>query len=778
MVMLVTCWMAWQGRRVEFDASIKSFILENDPDYEHYMAYRKKFGQDEILVVAFEARDIFQPRELRLIRRLSERIADMDNIYDVRSLTNVEYMRNNGDCFEVVPLIDEIPEDQKELAKARQIALANPLFREDLISNDGRKTSILITLAAMEPGYRYEKEIEGIERIVTEESAQSGVTLHLAGERYLDQRFLRYMHRDLSVLVPVTLLVLGLVMFLLFRNLRETVIGLVAVAVCLVWIGGMVPLAGWKMNAVTVGLPSLVLCIAVTDVVHIIHRYREILSAGGERRAALESALREVSLPCFLTSLTTAIGFGALVLNEIHPIQGFGILAAMGVSSCYPICMTVVPSLIVLWNERDKRVKTRGRHLAQRAMHRLAEVLAGRRRRILTGVAALFVLALFGMSAITIQVDRTRYLKKKSDVRQSIDFIDRHLAGTTQLDVSLDIGDDDAVKNPEVLRRIEEFSQYLRARPEIDKVISINDFLKDMNQALNMDKPEYYRLPDRRDMVAQLLLIYAMSGSRNELNKYVDYPYSRTRISVRTSEQNSACLDALITDMEGYLAANFPSQLNARMASVAIANNNVFHYLLKGLLLGLGTAIFVVAIVMCVTFRSVRVGLICMVPNLVPVFACLGLMGWCGIWLEIATAMTFSIALGIAVDDTIHFLSRYKLELSRCGDQDAALRATLANVGPALMQTTLIIVGGFLVLMLASLKMNIMFGLLSAFIMLVTLGADLVVTPLCLMLFRPFRRVIDAKKVTRSPGTQPQIGEHTARRHGKREKQPEELLHA
>lgn len=735
---LVTFTVGSYSRHTEFDASIKAFIIEDDPDYRHYNEYKQKFGQDDMLSVSFEAEDIFTPKNLKLIERLTERIADLDNIYDVKSLTNVEYLKGTEDSFEAVPLIDEIPDQPDEsIVAARKRAIAHPIFRQDLISADGRKTSILVTLAAKDKGYRYHDEINSIRKIVNEESERAGLPIHFAGERYLDLRFLEYMHRDLKVFMPLTFSVLAILLFAMFRTVRETVIGLVTVGACLMWAGGLVPLTGWKMNPVTAGLPSLVLCIAVTDVIHIIHRYRKLLPTSTDREHVIRQTLREVTLPCLLTSLTTSVGFGSLILNEIHPIRGFGLLAAIGVGICFPVCIVMVPALLWLWKEPSAARKPH-KTLRPGFMAKLGPFLIRRRKPLMAGIVGLLLLSLAGITIIKNQADRVRYLKKSCDVYKAVNFIEESLAGTTQLDIYLDSGKEGTIKEPRVLNKIEALSDFLNRQPEIDKVISINDFLKEMSKAFNSDDPKHYVLPQNRPLVAQFLLIYSMSGKRNELDKYVDYPYSRTRISVRTSEHNSAVLDDLIARINDCLAATFDEKLEARIASAAVADNNVFHYLVRGLLFGLGIAVIVVGLIMCLAFRSIRVGAVCMIPNLVPIIACLGLMGWCGIWLEIATAMTFSIALGIAVDDTIHLMSRFRLELSRHGDYESALRATLRNIGSALVKTTIVIMGGFLILIFASLKMNIMFGLLAAFVMLMTLFADLFVTPLCLLTFRPF----------------------------------------
>ncbi len=740
-LILVVGVVATFGRKTEFDPSLKSFILEDDSDYVFYNEYKEKFGQDEILCVAFRDGDIFTSENLALIRRLTKRIEDVDNIYDVKSLTNAEYILSTEDSFEAVPLVDEIPEGERELAKVQYLATSNPIFRNDLVSADGRSTSIVITLAAKGEAYLFHDEIRKIEAIVKEESARSGKQIHFTGERYMDLRFLEFIHRDLKIFIPLTTIVLALLLFLMFRNVRETLIGLVAVSACLLMTGGLIPLLGQQMNSILAGLPSLILCIAVTDVIHIIHRYKMIRPGAKSQDAALKQTIREVALPCLLTSATTAVGFGSLMMNAMQPIQSFGLMAAVGVSLCFPICIVAVFSMLKFWKEPVPKSMARAERTGPTSgsMAFLGMVVTRYRKQVGLVSLALVAFCMVGFLFISAQANRASYLKKESDVYQAIHFMDEYLAGTTQLDICIEGGGQGAVKEPVFLRKVEELSRFLRSLPEIDKVISINDFLKEMNKAYDGGNPASYVLPASRDNVAQFLLLYSMSGRNNELDKYVNYPYSRTRLSVRTSEENSDKINTLIGKINGYLETHFEEPQPARLAAVAVTYNNVFHYLLKGLLVGLGLATLIVGLVMCITFRSVYIGLVSMIPNVIPIIASLGLLGWADVKLHIATAMTFSIALGIAVDDTIHFFSRFKLELDRCGDYERAIKATLANIGSALVETSCVISGGFLIMVFASTRMNVMFGLLAAFIMAVTLLADLFITPVCLQYLRPFK---------------------------------------
>lgn len=726
----------------QMDASIRAFLLSHDSDYELYRKYRTTFGQDEILVVAFECDDVFKAENLRLIGQLTTHFKSLDHIYDVRSLTNVEYMKSDGAMFEVKRLVGRIPADGGQaLETAKKVALDNTIMLDDLVSRDARSTSILITLENVPGDYRYYDEIRAIESAVQEASARYGKRIHLAGERYLDYCIDGYIRSDIATFIPLTCLLLAALLWLFLRNVRETLIGMTAIVACLAFVSGIVPLSGWKVNAVLAGLPSLILCIAVTDVIHMLSKYKE----NRRKRVddALQQTLRETIFPCFLTSFTTAIGFGSLSFNEILPIQGFGMLAALGVSACFPICIVTVATALKLWPGKEEEYAPApaalGRAPGQRGS-RFAGFVMAHARGIAIASCLVTVFCCWGLSRIELQTNRTDYLWANSPSRTSIDFIDGHLAGTTQLDIWIEGREKDAIKDPAVLEKIDRMCAYFREQPEISKVVSICDYIKDMHKAFEEDAPAAYCIPESREAVAQLLLIYSMSGNRNELDKYVNYGYSRTRISIRSNLHNSACTSALLAKMRGYLHANFrkpgageprvTAEINARIATQALAENNVFHYLVRGLLSGLGLALLLCAATLGFAFGSVRVGLISMVPNLFPIVMTLGLMGWCGVDLDIATSMTFTIALGIAVDDTIHIISRYFQEGEPPSDVQVA--GMMESLLKALVGTSIAIGSGFLVLTLSGLKMNALFGGLGAFIILSALAADLILTPLCL----------------------------------------------
>lgn len=750
---------------MQYDSSIRSFIMDDDKDFDLYNRYKAAFGQDDMLVIAFETEDAMDPKSLELIRRLTGKIEQVDNVFDVRSLANAEFMKGTEDSFEAVRII-EGTENDPALRKARsEMARTDELSKQDLISDDGRKTALIVTLrASRDENDMHQKEIIAIEKIVKEESAATGIRFHMIGERYLDLRFLGYIQRDMIVFVPVTYAVILLLLYASFRNLRLTLIAFGAMAVCQIWVMALVPILGYKMNSVNAGLPSLILCLALTEAVHWMHGYRRMRHGGLGCRPALEKALRELVLPSFLTVLACGAGFGSLGLSHVTPIHQFGILAALASLICFVVMVMMLPPLILVWREKDD-----GRSLREKEAGMvpaswfvwLANVLLRHRRVSWTVIVVVTLVCFAGLLMVKVEVDRTRYLKRSSDIYQSMEFIEKNLCGASQLDIWIETGKPGMIKDPAVLRQIEDMAGFLREQPEIEnggKVLSICDFLKAMNKAFYEDKAEEYKLPDTRERVAQFLLLYSMSGRKNELDKYVDYPYSRTRISVRTAEHNSKNLDALVGRMRAHMAKNMDPALNAKIASLGVVTLNVFHYLLDGMTVSFMAGCLVIAVLMFVAYRSIKVGLISLAPNLIPTIACLGLLGWLDIPLEVATAMIFSIALGVTVDDTIHCISHFQLEFEESGDAEASLKQTLAKVGSSMVESTVVISAGFLVLVFASLRMNIWFGVISACVMVIAMLCDLTITPLCATGFSMFRRKSqdkagETKEDTRANGT-------------------------
>ncbi|MCK6473812.1 MAG: MMPL family transporter [Planctomycetes bacterium] len=730
-----------QAIRTEFDASIRSFILDNDPDYAHYQEYKRVFGQDAILVAAFESEDVFSSECLHLIQQLTERFEGVEKVYDVQSLSNAEYIRSTEDSFEAAPLVESIgPPGDSALPKSKAIAMQQRIYLGDMVSKDSKKTSIIVTFATQKDAdYDFHPEMAQIEAIVREESARSGVAIHLMGEKYLDWRFLQYIHKDLTVFVPLTFLVLAVFLFLVFRTVRETLIALTAVGLCMTVVAGMVPFMGFKMDAIMAGVQPMVLCIGVTDVIHLLHRYRYYRGTRARKETAVQETLREAAWPCFVNSVTSSIGFGSLILNDLRPISSFGWVAALGILACYPICVVTVFSLVQLWDRKPALAEEES-GAPNKGMVRFSNFIIKWRWSVASACLLVMVLCAVGISKVNVQVDRVKYLKDSSDLSKSIAFLDAKLSGTMQLDVWVDGKTQGSLKEPDNLRKIEDLAAFLRGQEGVDKVICINDFVKEMNKAFFNGDDREYRLPETRNAIAQYLLIYSMSGRRNQLDRYVDYPYSRTRVSVRSSVHNSQYQDDLIAKVGAYLAKNFDGPLQASVASSAVASNNVFHYLIKGLIIDLSTAGLLVGIIMCLMFRSVYAGIVSMIPNVLPLVACMGLMGWADVWLEIATAMTFSIAMGIAVDDTIHLMSFFKHEIRKSGSAEKALRSTFSGIGTAMLHTSFATCSGFLILLFASLKMNVTFGLLACFVILIALLCEAFVMPVSLLIFKPFAK--------------------------------------
>jgi len=702
------------------------------------MDYREQFESEEFVVLVFKSGDLFTPESLSTIQRLTRGLEGVDSVERVTSLTNVEEIRTMADgAVEVVPLVgEESPVDPRMREALRERVLSNPLYVDNLISGDGTTTAIYGTVNDRDLATRRRIQ-EEVEALVQEEKVRSGNRFYISGSVILDAEFERTSEQDNITFTVVTSLMIVFVLYLLYRNLTGILLPVVVVSLATAWTLGLYGLAGHKLNMLTIMLPAVILAISVADAVHLMCQYNdEHLDGARSRKEALVRTLGKVGKPCLFTSLTTAIGFGSFAVSKIVPVRYQGIYIALGILLAFVLTVTLLPALLS-WIRVPKishRKKERGDWVS-RGLEGAMRVV-GRYSRIILVVGVLvLVVSLVGMSRIKRETNSIEFFKKSSPLRVALEFIERNLTGVFSLEIALE-GPADSIKDPEVLKKVEALRRIIEESPEAGKTLHLNDLVMEMNRAMHEGEDRFYAIPKTREEVAQYLLLYEMSGGET-LDTLVNMDYSLSRLSVRCTVMTAERAKEMMEELRQVLDGMFKGPVRARITGVIPVWVKLDTYLLTSQIKSFSIAAVGIFIMMCIQFRSVRVGLLSMIPNLLPIVVTMGIMGWTGIRLDTATIMITSVALGIAVDDTIHFLSRFKMELEACGDYDKAIHATIQSVGRAIVFTSIILFWGFISLTLGHFKPTVYFGFLTSLTMVVALIGDIFLLPVLLKLLRP-----------------------------------------
>ena len=712
--------------RIAFDPSTNALLPEGDEGRRFYDYVRRLFGSDETILVALVDDDIFTAENLRNLQRMGERIQAVDGVHHVVSLSNALNIRAEEGELSIEPFAEDVPDDPAALAEIRRQALENPIYAGNIVSRDGSVAALMVYLMDISEREFLARGIDRqIARIAQEEKGDASVWI--TGSAYVKAEMSRVLLRDLLRTVPLAAMMLLLVALISFRNLVGALVPLVTVGLALVWTLGLFAATGKSLNVITVVLPPLILVVGFAYAVHVVAEYQDLLRRGyrdPEGGGVVREALRHVALPVLLAGATTAAGFLSLAVSPLVAIREFGLYATAGVVATVLISLSFAPAVLQLLPPPRRRQGGVSAGWFERVAGRVAEFDIRRRVPILLAGLAVALVAVVGVGRIRISTDVIRLFAPESDVRRHFEAINAHLEGSDALYIVLSADYRNAFKEPVNLRIVEDLQRWLEAQPEIGGTTSLVDYLKLINRGFHDDDPAYLAIPESRRLAAQLLLF----GGNDELENFVDSRYQTVNIVARSKAIDSGDVTALVRRIESRLQ-EIPEHLEARVTGNSVLINKTSDEIAFGQSVSLALAFLIIYAILCLLFMSFRVGLLALIPNALPVLVYFGTLGITGITLNTTTGLVACLVLGIAVDDTIHFLARFNTSAKRLADETKGIREALWVVGRPVTYTSLALCLGFLAMTTSELQNQREFGALAAF----TLGfawlVDVVFTP-------------------------------------------------
>lgn len=744
-LVIITCLVAtlFFGSRLknlEIRDTIEHFFLEDDPSIQFYYSFLDRFETDEFFLVAFSADNVYSPASLDLIKRLTDRLEKTDNVEQVISLTNVQDIIPEDDSILIDNLIRDLKLDPVQQKGIEKRASLNPFIIDNVVSRNGKTTAIMAQTKKIADDSEYRKIITTDVRKILAEETPAGMKIYAAGGPIFFTHYIEHVEHDIRTFIPLTFVILSVLMYLIYRRWRTVWLPMICITGALIWTMGTLELTGRSVNLVTTIIPPLLLVIGLAVIVHILNRYGEEYRRLGDREQALIETICQLFKPCFLTSLTTSIGFASLGISRIAPVRETGLFAAFGVMTTFAIAITLAPAILAkLAPPRIRKERNGNLGFLHWLLVKCHALVIRRPKSILLGSAIITIIGLVSLFQIKLETNLIEYFKPTSEIRKSFAFLHDNISGANSFQLFIEGGQSDSMIRPDVLLAIEDLQRWLEKVPSITTTQSMADLVKMMNRAFHNGDQTYYRIPDTKPEIAQLLLLLSMADDRGGLDLFTDESFSSARISSRIVNVPSPKIRALIADIEAYTKKSFPPDIRVAPTGdvplyVAMEKN-----LVEGQIRSFSIAMTVIILCIMIFFGSIRVGLYSLFPNIVPILLSLGLMGLAGIRINLATCMIPSIAIGIAVDDTIHLLSRFRSEYRKRGSTDieGALYTTLTTTGRAMVITSIALFAGFLILLASDFQPNMHFGLLTAFTMVWALMADLLTAPALLVLLRP-----------------------------------------
>lgn len=710
------------------ETSVESFVVNNDPDLQFYEKFKKQFGDDEILVVGFAYTNVYRPEAISYIRQQTTRLEKLTTVKKVVSLSNVDDFIGSDNDFILQPLIDSY--DSKHPQRLQERAQLNSLIKNTLVNDDGTAALFLIRPAtdSNDPAFD-SKFLTNVEQLfATTPKPWQKFQYHIAGWSATDVNMSRFMAKDMMVFMPLIYFLLILLVGLALRNCWSIVLAIINVSVCLVWTMAFLHLIGGAMSPLTSILPPLMMALAVSDSIHI---FTEFLKEDRHRVPLpdiIRTTLGKLAVPCFLTSFTTAIGFASLAISDVEPIRQFGIAAALGMCAEYILSMTTIPlGIYFLRNKVGLKKQYNPKHsMLPGGLKKYSSGLPRFKYLIILASFVIMALSIYSSLNIKIETNLLDYFRKSSTVSQDSHFIDNKLGGVETLEISLKTAKEGQILDPKNLQLIHRIETYLKEQPIVTEVTSVDDFFREMNKAFHNEDKAFFKLPDSRAMAAQYLLLY--DGS--ELNHLLDEDRQWTRISARITEHNSAIVKNYIDNLDDFLKHQTQgTTVTARITGKTLIENKLINSIVNSQVQSLSLAFVLIFAVMIAIFKSFKLGLLSIIPNVLPILINFGLMGLLNIPLNTSTAIIAAVAIGIAVDDTIHFICECQRLIQNGSSTQEAVQTTIITKGQPIITTTLIMIGGFGTLLCASFVPSMQFGFLSALVMASAVIGDLIILP-------------------------------------------------
>ncbi len=766
-------------RQFRMDASSDSLVLENDSDLKYYEATRAIFGTDDYIILAVSPhKSVVSEEVLRMIREMSSELQKLPSIESVNSILTVPLFEspkvtlyNMGSNYKTLLM----PSCDRRLAY--QELTASPLWRSNLISEDGTTTSIVLTMKPDKAYRALAEERYRLRRQQAEGTLTSGEASRLAlvnrlyntrhaeisSRRRADVKAIRntlgkyrsascdivesglpmivadmvsYIERDIWIFGIAVIVFLGFVLAFVFRLPKWVLLPLVTCLIPVIFMMGYLGLTGWETTVVTANFSSLLLIVSMQNSIYLVVRFREIHARFPEmdKKWILFQSVRQISVPCLYTSATQVAGFATLVISGIRPVMDFGILMAIGLSLAYVVNFTFFPAAILLFPKGAPPPK----HLATLEKSPVAFLASfSQRNRTVIGILAALVLVIGVTGIMRLRVENRfiDYFRRNTPISRGLMAIDNRLGGTTSLEVVLDGGKPDFWLEPQNLEVLHKIHRYIEGLPNVGKVSSLYSLIEILTRVNDGVPPNRLVLNLARATLSERM-------QQAYLLPYVTRDFSQARVFVRIRESSPTLnRDVMLQQLRGYLRNDLKlSGQEARITGLFVLYNNLLKSLFDSQIKTLGLVFLVIYLMLVGLFRSLYLALIAICPAVLPVFLILGTMGWSNISLDMMTIMIASVTCGIAVDNMIQYTFRYREEFSKDRDYLAAMFRSHNSIGLAILYASLTIIAGFGILALSNFIPTIYFGLFTSMAMAAGFSGSLTLLPMLLGLLKPFGR--------------------------------------
>ncbi len=751
--------------KLTIDISTEGFLHKNDKTLVEYNSFRDQFGRDELILIAIQTSDVFDLKFLKKLKAIHEDLTEnVPYIEDITSLINARNTRGKEDELIVEDLLENWPQTPDEANAIKERVYDNPMYTNLLISHDGKFTTIMLQTQTYTSKGNDSDVMEGFDEDIEESDSEKAAAdkreyitdeenseavmavrritgkydspdfkIFIAGSSAVTHFLKQSMGKDMKKFVVLALVTVALFLFIMFRRISGVLLPLLIVLLSFLSTISLMAAFGAPIKLPTQILPSFILAVSVGYSVHILAIFYHRLRKNGNKKEAIIYSIGHSGLAILMTAATTASGLFSFSTSEVAPIADLGIFAGAGVLLAMVYTIILLPALLsiipIQLSKKEKKLSEAT--LTDRLLTFVGEISTSHPYKILLVSAAIIGFSFIGIMKIEFSHDPVRWLPKDFFGRIGTEKIDQELKGSIVLEIIIDTGKENGLYEPEFLQKLEKTAKYME-KLEIGKIFSgkawsLTTILKETNRALNENKKEYYKVPDNKQLIAQELLLFENSGS-DDMEDFTDSQFSKARFMIKVPFMDAIAYGDYIDHVDQYMKKEFPEAKITTTGMIALLARvlvNAINSMKKSYIY----ALVIITILMIILIGRLRIGLLSMIPNLTPIIITIGVIGWFNIPMDLFTMLVGNIAIGLAVDDTIHFMHNFRRYFEESHDPTLAVMKTLHTSGRAMLVTSCVLSIGFFLFMFSAMSNLFNFGLLTGLTIILALLADYFIAP-------------------------------------------------
>ncbi len=748
---ILTIFMGWKGSSIKMSYEMARMLPESDPITQEYEHFKEQFGQDgSVIFVAIQDPDLYTLEHFNQWYDISYNVLKIHGVQEVVSVARLYNLQRNDSLkkFEFNPIVASRPERQEQVDTIKQTVYSLPFYENRLFNKETDVTLMMITL---------DKEIlnskarvglvHDIKAVVDHYGTNNNLEVYYSGLPYIRTVTSKKIENELLMFVLLSLVIASILLFILFRSLRAVIFAMLVVVIAVIWVLGTTALLGYKITILTGILPPLLIVIGVENSIFLLNKYLDEFRLHGNKVKALSRMISRIGNANLLTNATTAAGFAAFIVTSNALLVEFGIVASINILVTYLLSLFILPILFSYFPEpKSKHLKHLEKGIINRIVVGVTKIVITRRKVIYIITVFFFVAAIFGITKLKTTGNIVDDISHKDKLYKDMIFLEQNFKGVMPLEITIDTKKPKGILRLSTLQKIDQLQNVLGTYPEFAKPLSVVEVVKSAKQAFYRGNPEMYSLPNNQEK--NFILSYVPSlggGNKGILNAFVDSNLQITRVSAQLANIGTNDIERILADLEPKVDEIFPpDKYEVHLTGTSVVFLKGTNYLVNNLFMSLGLALIVITILMALIFSSLRMIMISLVPNLIPQILTAGMMGYFDISIKPSTILIFSIALGISVDNTIHFLSRYRLQLKHHNwNIRTSVLAALEETGYSMIYSAIVLFFGFYIFTLSSFGGTEALGYLVSFTLVVALLSNLFVLPSLLL-------SLDNKLITKS----------------------------